>query len=124
MLTHISIRCQAWYLLGPVTRFQDEQQLSYEIAGVRFTVEKKKSGGDDDNNIYNSEDFKVSRLGDVSQHSRSYPSLSFDPGRTPHISILEYIWLVSMPCHSHVFTKTKMRASFYVNTMCPPQSLN
>lgn len=31
---------QAWYLLGPVTRYADEKKVQYELAGVHFVVER------------------------------------------------------------------------------------
>lgn len=35
---------QAWYLLGPVTRFQGQSQVEYEISGVRLVVEDLDDG--------------------------------------------------------------------------------
>ncbi|KAK8133052.1 hypothetical protein PG999_001225, partial [Apiospora kogelbergensis] len=35
-----SVFLQAWYLLGPVTRYADERKVQYELAGVNFVVER------------------------------------------------------------------------------------
>lgn len=44
---------QGWYLLGPVTRFADQTQVRYEVAGVRLLVESTEDG------------FRVSSLSEV-----------------------------------------------------------
>ncbi|KAK7999515.1 hypothetical protein PG990_012115 [Apiospora arundinis] len=35
-----SVFLQAWYLLGPVTRYADEKKVQYELAGVHFVMER------------------------------------------------------------------------------------
>lgn len=44
---------QGWYLLGPVTRFKGQEQVGYEVAGVRLQVEHVEDG------------FRISRQPDV-----------------------------------------------------------
>lgn len=59
---------QAWYLLGPVTRFKDEDRVAYEMAGVEFVVEKRNKAGGDGARCA----FTVSRLADVKHALRHF----------------------------------------------------
>ncbi|KAK7987157.1 hypothetical protein PG988_002145 [Apiospora saccharicola] len=38
---------QAWYILGPITRYADETRVQYELAGVHFVVERLNDASND-----------------------------------------------------------------------------
>ncbi|KAK7914026.1 hypothetical protein PG985_011729 [Apiospora marii] len=56
-----SVFLQAWYILGPVTRYADDKIVQYELAGVHFVVERL-----DDENKEGS--FRATDLANVSPH--------------------------------------------------------